>query len=173
MTLKGQDQGQNKWHHQIPWPWKHNLDVKIIILSALLWKLWSKTYFCIMVANVTRSRTSHVQITQDIFYLLKGPNPSYPVLKFGNNLSRRNRDIAQTVILYSCDLERSRSTMRLLKFCTAMRTLPLSIYVKFHWNLIASCLDTVNKSLTEKWPGEEERTRAVPASVDTGTKITN
>ena len=55
-----------------------------------------------------------------------------------------------------------------------MRTLPMSVHVKFRWNLIASCLDTVNKSLTEKWPGEEEeRTRAVPASVDTGTKITN
>ena len=67
--------------------------------------------------------------------------------------------MAQSVILYSCDLERSRSTVRSIKFCTAMRTLPMSrsIHMKFRWNLIASCLDTVNKSLTEKWPGEEER----------------
>ena len=75
-----------------------------------------------MAANVTRSRTSHVQTAQDVFYLLKGPDPNYPVLKFGNNLSSRNRDMAQSVILYSCDLERSRSTVRSIKFCTAMRT---------------------------------------------------
>ena len=56
------------------------------------------------------------------FDLLKGPDPSYPVLKFGNNLSSRNRDMAQSVILYSCDLERSRSMMRSIKFCTAMHT---------------------------------------------------
>ena len=87
------------------------------------------------------------------FDLLKGPDPSYTVLQFGNNLSSRNRDMAQTVILYSCDLERSRSTMRSIKFCTAMRTLPMSIHVKFRWNLIVSCWDTVNKS----WPGEKRR----------------
>ena len=85
-----------------------------------------------MAAMVTRSRTSHVQTAPDVFDLLKGPDPSYPVLKFGNNLSSRNRDMAQSVILYSCDLERSRSTMRSIKFCTAMRTLPMSIHVKFH-----------------------------------------
>ena len=56
-----------------------------------------------------------------------------------------------------------------------MRTLQMSTHVKFRWNLITSCLDTVNKSLTEKWAGEKRKkeTRAVPASVDTGTKITN
>ena len=37
-----------------------DLDTKIVILSALVQKLWSKTSFCIMVANVTRARTSHV-----------------------------------------------------------------------------------------------------------------
>ena len=98
------------------------------------------------------------------FNLLKGLDPSYPVLKFDNNLSSRNRDMAQSVILYSCDLETSRSTVRSIKFCTAMRTLPMSIHVKFRLNLIASCLDTVNKSLTEKWAGEErkkERTRSL------------
>ena len=41
------------------------------------------------------------------FDLLKGSDPSYPVLKFGDNLSSRNQDMAQSVILYSCDLERS------------------------------------------------------------------
>ena len=110
-----------------------------------------------MAANVTRSRTSHVQIANIFFDLLKGPDISYPVLKFGNNLFSRNWDIAQSVILCSCDLERSRSTVRSIKFCTAMRTLPMSIHVKFRWNFIASCLDTVNKSLTKKWPGEERK----------------
>ena len=146
--------GQNKWHHQIPWPWKHISRCQIHHpISALLWKFWSKTSFCIMAANVMHSRMSHVQTAQDFFYLLKGPDPSYPVLKFGNNLSSRNRDMAQSAILYNCDLERSKSTMRSIKFCTANRTLPLSIHVKFCWNLIASCLDMVNKS----WPGEKRR----------------
>ena len=43
------------------------LDAKIIILSALVQKLRWKTSFCIMVANVTRSHTSHVQTAKDIF----------------------------------------------------------------------------------------------------------
>ena len=88
---------------------KTYLDAKIVILSALVQKLWSKTSFCIMVANVTRLRTSHVQTAQDIFDLLKGPDPSYLVLKFGDTLSSRNRDMGQNEILHSCDLERSRS----------------------------------------------------------------
>ena len=32
--------------------------------------------------------------------------------------------MAQNVILHICDLERSRSNTRSIKFCTAMRTLP-------------------------------------------------
>ena len=84
-----------------------------------------------MVANVTRSRTFHVQTAQDVFDLLQGPDPSYSVLTFGDNLSSRNRDMAQSVILYSCDLERSRSSVRSIIFYTAILTLPLSIYVKF------------------------------------------
>ena len=84
-----------------------------------------------MVANVTRLRTSHIQTAQDVFNLLKGPDPNYSVLKFGDNLSSRNRDMAQSVILYSCDLERSRSSVRSIIFCTAILTLPMSIYVKF------------------------------------------
>ena len=46
-----------------------DLDTKIVILSALVQKFWSKTSFCIVVVNVTRSRTSHVQIAQDIFFI--------------------------------------------------------------------------------------------------------
>ena len=57
------------------------LDVKIIILCALLSKLWSKTSFCIMAANVTRSRTSHVQTAQDIFWFVESPRPKLPCVK--------------------------------------------------------------------------------------------
>ena len=164
--------GQNKWHHQIPWPWKHIsrcqnhhpkcLTLKVMVKDVFLYNGGQRNAF----AYVSRSDRSRC------FWFIERPDPSYPVLKFGNNLSSRNRDMAQSVILYSCDLERSRPTVRSIKFCTAMRTLPISIHVKFRWNLIASCLDTVNKSLTEKWPGEK-RTRAVPVSVGTGTKRTN
>ena len=116
------------------------LDVKIIILCALLSKLWSKTSFCIMAgqrnafAYVSRSKPLKI-----FFDLLKVPDPSYPVLKFGDDLSSRNRGMAQNVILHICDLERSRSNTRSIKFCTAMRTLPMSIHAKFRWNLMASC----------------------------------
>ena len=67
-----------------------DLDAKIIVISALVQKLWSKTSFCIMVANVTHLCMSHIQTTQDIFILLKGPDPSYLVLKFGNILPVNN-----------------------------------------------------------------------------------
>ena len=60
-----------------------DLDAKIVI-SALVQKLWSKTSFCIMVANVTRSCMSQIPTAQDIFILLKGPAPSYLVLIFDN-----------------------------------------------------------------------------------------
>ena len=69
MTLKG----QGKKNGTIGFLDLKNidLDTKIVILSALVQKLWSKTSFCIMVVNVTRSRTSHVQITQDIFSFIE------------------------------------------------------------------------------------------------------
>ena len=40
-----------------------DLDTKIVILSTLVQKLWLKTDYCKMVANVTHSGTSHVQTT--------------------------------------------------------------------------------------------------------------
>ena len=98
VTLKGQGHRQ-KWHYQIPWPKNIDLDAKIIVISALVQKLWSKTSFCIMVANVTRSCMSHIQTVQDIFILLKGPAPSYLVLKFDHILPFNNWVVAQSVIL--------------------------------------------------------------------------
>ena len=67
-----------------------DLDEKIIVISALVQRLWLKTFFCIMVANVTHSCMSHIQIAQDVFNLSKGPDPSYLVLKFGNILPFNN-----------------------------------------------------------------------------------
>ena len=78
MTLKGQVIGQNKWHLDLK---DIDLDTKIVILSVLVQKLWSKTSFCKMVDCVTC--TSHVQAAQDIFNLLKSLSSTYFVLKFG------------------------------------------------------------------------------------------
>ena len=98
---------------QQSWPWKVkngtirfldlkniDLDAKIIVISALVQKLWSKTSFWIMVGNITRSCMSHIQTDQDILILLKGPAPSYLVLKFDNILPVNNWVVAQSVILH-------------------------------------------------------------------------
>ena len=52
-----------------------DLDMKIVILSVFVQKLWSKTSFCIMVSNVMRSRVSHVQIAQVVFSFIERPQP--------------------------------------------------------------------------------------------------
>ena len=57
-----------------------------------------------MVANVTHSHMSHIQTAQDIFNLLKGPNPSNLVLN-GNTLPINKWDVAQNVICKGHDLE--------------------------------------------------------------------
>ena len=76
-----------------------DLDIKIFVPSALVQTLLSKTSFCIMVANVMRSCTSHVSNRpRCFFHLLKGLNPCYLVLKFGNILPINNWDMAQNVI---------------------------------------------------------------------------
>ena len=46
-----------------------DLDTKIIFQSALVEKLWPKTYFCKMVDNEMRSRICHVQTAQNIFLI--------------------------------------------------------------------------------------------------------
>ena len=38
--------------------------------------------------------------------LLKGPEPSFPVLKYGDNSLSKSRDMAQNVILQGHNLER-------------------------------------------------------------------
>ena len=48
-----------------------------------------------MVANATRLHMSHVQTAQEVFdfdtNLLKSPNPSYPVLNFGQFVKQELR----------------------------------------------------------------------------------
>ena len=96
------------------------LRLKVMVKDLFLHNAGQRNTF----AYVSRSNRSGC-----FFDLLKGPHPSYSVLKFGDNLSSRNRDVAQSVILYSCDLERSRSSVRSIIFCTAVLTLPMSICV--------------------------------------------
>ena len=61
-----------------------------------------------MVANVTCSRTSHIQTAQYGFGLLKGPDLiNLPCVKIWWKLSS-NWDMIQNVILQGCDLERLR-----------------------------------------------------------------
>ena len=107
-----------------------DLDTKIIILSALVEKLWSMS-FCKIGANVARSGTSHVQSTHDILTLCKGPDPSYPVLKFGDDCPSSNCDTAPNMILQGHDLKRSKSSVRPTICCKTLRSLLMSIHVKF------------------------------------------
>ena len=46
-----------------------DLDTEIVILSALVQKLGSKTIFCQMVDNVMCSCASHLQTIQDIIFI--------------------------------------------------------------------------------------------------------
>ena len=94
MTLKGQCHWSKQIAPSINWPKNIDLDAKIIVTNALIQKLWSKASFYIIVANVTRLCMSHIQTAQDIFNLLKGPDPSYLVLKFGNILLVNNWVVA-------------------------------------------------------------------------------
>ena len=82
-------------------------------------------------AYVSRSNCSRC-----FFNLLKDPNPSYPVLRFGDNLSSRNRDMAQNVISKCCNLEWSRSSVKVKTDSIRPRHPPISARVKFHQNLI-------------------------------------
>ena len=73
MTFKGQGHRSNNngtiRFHDLK---NIDLDTKIAILGDFVQKFWSKTYLHKMVYNVMRSHMSHIQITTDIFDLLKG-----------------------------------------------------------------------------------------------------
>ena len=94
--------GQNKWHRQLPWPQKHrsrhqNLRPKcfssnVIVKNIFLHNGGQRNTF----AYVSRSNRSGC-----FLICWKAPTQATLVLKFGDNLSSRNRDVAQSVILYS------------------------------------------------------------------------
>ena len=131
------------------------LGVKIIILSAFVRKLRSKKSFCIMVANVTRLRTSHVQLLKMSFNLLKSLNSSYFALKFGDSLSNRNRDMAQNVILQGCDLEGSRLSVKVKTFFIR----PLPPTHRHSWSFIKILLPVFPLRCSDRWPkgGQEKK----------------
>ena len=94
-----------------------------------------KDIFLHNVANVTHSRMSHFETTQDILNLLKDRDPdrdpSYPVLRFSDNLSSRNQDMAQNVNLQVHDVEIK--SMSLVKVNNILQNFsPMSIHVKIH-----------------------------------------
>ena len=83
---------------------------------------------------------SHIQTTQDMFNLLKGPDPSYPVYNMVTICSAGTEIWPKVcfyiltltfyiLFLYS-DLERSRSSLRSI-FSIQIFPLPMSIFVKF------------------------------------------
>ena len=81
MTLKGQSHRSKNGGIGFLDLKNIDLDNKIVILSALVQKLWSKTSVCIMVAKVTHLRASHVQIAQDTFSFIERPLPKLSCVK--------------------------------------------------------------------------------------------
>ena len=109
--------GQTKWHHQIPSPQKHRsghqnrhpkwLSLKVIVKDVFLHDGGQRNTFAYI------SRSNH---SRRCFIIYKSPEPSYPVLKFGDNFFYSNWDMVQNVILQDCDLERSQSSVKVNDF---------------------------------------------------------
>ena len=147
---------QNKWYHWIPWPEKHVYWLQNCHPKCLSSKVTIKDVFlhnggqCNAFAYVSHSNLSRC------FWFIKRPDPSYPMLKVCDNLSSMNWDMAQNVILQGCDLERSRSSVKVKKFFF-IKPQPLTHKYTCAVSL-KSCNfpATVSQALTEKWSGEEE-----------------
>ena len=69
--------------------------------------------------------------------------------------------MAQNMILYSCDLERSRSSVRSIIFCTAIRTIPMSIHVKFHGDPTGSFSGKLAHNFPKSGQEKKERKKNV------------
>ena len=104
--------------------------------------------FCLMVASVTHSRTSHVQTTQDVFLYIERPRPKLSYVKIWGQQLRY-------VILHICDLERPRSSLKFKNFLSSLHHLPISTHVKFQRNLMPVFL----LQLEQRWPGERKNIR--------------
>ena len=123
---------QRKLHHRIRWP----LDPQIINLSAS--NVTAKNVF---VQNSGKCKAfAYVALlnSSKYFTLLNGPNPGYPVFKFGDNCPSSNWDTAQNVNVQGHDFESQGHSWRSTIFRKPFCTLPISIYKKFHWDPISS-----------------------------------
>ena len=101
-------------------------------------------------ASVTRLHTFHFLTFKPLkicFNFSKDLDPSYPVLKLGDNWPSSNRDMAQNVILQTHALEG-----HLWIFCKTFHTLPMSLHGFIHWDLINSFCGKVEPKLAERWP---------------------
>ena len=95
--------GQNKWHHQIPLAWKHVSRCQNHHPKCLTLKDMVKEFFFIMATNVTRYRTSHVQITQDVFWSIERPRPKLHCVKIWWQFVQQEPRYGPKCDLYSCD----------------------------------------------------------------------
>ena len=67
------------------------------------------------------------------------------------------RDIPQNVILQSCDLERSRSSVKDKDYILELHLLPISTHGNFTEILMPGFFFTVEQSLTKRLPGERQK----------------
>ena len=118
--------GHNKWHHRIPWPQKHTVRHQSHRRKCFSSKV---TVPIVVLHNgCQRNAIAYMHLVfkclKMIFYLSKGRDPCYPVLKFCDNLSIRSRVMAQNIILIGCDLKRWKSSVNVKRF--SIRPLPLT-----------------------------------------------
>ena len=131
--------GQNKWHHKIPWPQKHVSRCQNHHSKCLSLKVMAKDVFlhngghCNAFGYVSCSNHSRC------FWFVKRPRPKLPSLKIWWQFVQQEPrygpkcDFIQ-LWPWKVKVERSRSSVRSIIFCSAIRTLLMSIHVKFHWH---------------------------------------
>ena len=106
-------------------------------------------------------RVHHTFILFKIYFcLLKSPDPSYSVLKFGDKVYSRNRDMAQTVILQGCDLERSMSSVKVNKFSIRPRHPPIStreVSLKSYNQVFSYGLSIVDRKVARRKRKKKDR----------------
>ena len=111
-----------------------------------------------METNITRSGTFYVQTTQDIFLIYsKALTQATLCYNWVTILPAATEIWPKNVILHYCDLERSRSSVKIKICLSALHHLPIGTHVKFHRNLVASFSITVEQLLTKMWPGERRK----------------
>ena len=94
--------------------------------------------------------TSHLQTAQDIVNFFKGHDPCYLVLKFGGNFASRNRDMTQNVILQGCDLERSRSSVKVKSFSISTQPSTHKYIYEVSWRVFCHFLVLLTECVARK-----------------------